>query len=75
VKAGEWSSSQPADRALGRIGFQFYVNGKSQWATGEYETYCHDGESPEEAMMRASDNALSIAFEIRDAFVSKHKEN
>jgi len=63
------------DRALGRIGFQFYVNGKSQWATGEYETYRQEGETEEEAMVRASDNALSIAFEIRDNFVSKHKEH
>lgn len=62
------------DRALGRIGFQFYVNGKSQWATGEYETYVQPDESNEEAMMRAGDNALSIAFEIRDAFVRTHKE-
>lgn len=63
------------DRALGRIGFQFYVNGKSQWATGEYETFVQDGETQESAMIRASDNALSIAFEIRDQFVRQHKEH
>lgn len=67
------SGDSNKDRALSRIGFQFYVDGKSQWATGEYETYQKEGETPEETMMRASDNALTIAFETRDGFVNRNK--
>ena len=63
------------DRAVGRISFKFFANGKEAWASGEYETFVHHGESQEEAMMRATDNALTIAFETRNAFVNKHKEH
>lgn len=63
------------ERALGKINFQFLLNGKQVYAGGEYEAFVGDGETPEEAMMRASDNALTIAFEIRDRFVHKNKEH
>jgi hypothetical protein len=63
------------DRAVSSISFQFYVNGQQSWARGEYETYLQPGEAQEEAMMRATDNALTIAFETRDAFVNKRKEH
>jgi hypothetical protein len=63
------------DRAVGRISFKFFANGREAWASGEYETFVHHGEAPEAAMMRASDNALTIAFETRDSFIRQHKEH
>lgn len=63
------------DRAVASISFQFYLNGQQAWARGEYETYVHTGEVQEEAMLRATDNALVIALETRDAFITKSKEH
>lgn len=72
-------SRQPSDpqqeRALGKINFQFLVGGKNVYAGGEYESFVHEGETVEEAMMRASDNALTIAFEVRDSFVRRSKNS
>lgn len=68
------SDPRNQDRALGKISFQFLVNGRSNYATGEYETFVAEGESTDEAMIRATDNALTIAFEIRDSYVRRNKE-
>ena len=63
--------SEQKDRAIGRIGFQFVVNGKAQWATGEYESFLRDGEDVNDVMARVEENALQIAFDIRDGLAAQ----
>jgi hypothetical protein len=59
------------DRALGRIGFNFLHAGTTHWATGEFESFVRKGETEDDAIARAEENALTIAFDIRDAFVDR----
>ena len=65
----EHAPKNDADRVVGKISYQFYSSGQQAWAAGEYETYVLPGETPDQAMMRAADNALIVAFEVRDKFV------
>lgn len=65
------SDSNSKDRAIGRIGFQFVVNGKAQWATGEYESFLQENEDVNDLMARVEENALQIAFDIRDGLATQ----